>query len=158
MKISTLKKELAAAARNNLEEARKAIKLVRERAKIAAPIHLALDKAMAGAGFTSTFAGASGKIYVSAYVNVDSFKSPVLIGALEAVLYRLPLAKMKTDDFPDSNLRAYRFTADDDAIDVVINATLKGEGNENCRRVEIGCEMVEVKKYKFVCDGEGLPA
>lgn len=153
MNITSLKKEFAESARNNLKEAREAVKRVRSVAGFAARLHLAMKKVAKGQ-YVSSFAGSSGRIYVAAHLKVASFKDdPSLLACLSSGIEIMGgSAKFRSTDYADSGSREYVIETDN--VSLTINASLIGEGSESCRRVEIGREMVEVKKYKFVCEGE----
>lgn len=155
MKISELKKGYMSSAKRNLEEARKALKLVRERAPIAAKMHAAYEKLLKGSDhYLDSVAGASGTFYITANLRgVLSFKDDKsLLGSLELAMELLGgNATMESKDYADSGYRHFAFRVEGFHIDVYAN--LKGDGGESCRREVCGVEMVEVKKYRFVCDG-----
>jgi hypothetical protein len=85
-------------------------------------------------------------IYISMY-NLESFKDDRLANVLGYLSETMD--NMKSEDWPQSLNRDYRFTSSTHSV--TVSAYVRDD-SPTCRKVVVGSELRTVEKYEIVCD------
>ena len=85
-------------------------------------------------------------IYIGMY-NLESFKADRLANVLGYLSETMD--NMKSEDWPQSLNRDYRFTSSTHSV--TVSAYVRDD-SPTCRKVVVGSELRTVEKYEIVCD------
>jgi len=85
-------------------------------------------------------------IYIGMY-NLESFKDDRLANVLGYLSETMD--NMKSEDWPQSLNRDYRFTSSTHSV--TVSAYVRDD-SPTCRKVVVGSELRTVEKYEIVCD------